>query len=224
MAYKIENLINNVEKNKNNIAKIIDTSYVKNSSSFTKKITKISIDTTPVYYDLYKFLGVTYSVGEVSPTPESAYDARLISGTTYAYSFIYPAFGFAVPFEETPESVTDGATPWEFQTSIAIIKSTILFSNISDLIVDGMSLISYVSNEDGSVVEDLKVVLEEESQSIDEVSIDFSEFYRWIQLSEGYQFEYYAIYPVPENHQITLTSNLYFYNTKNDYYAQKIII
>jgi len=206
----------------NDITKLPKFSYKKNTSSFLKKINIVEIDTTPVYYDLYNFKGITYSTGTISPEPESAYEKsdEPVSGDIYTYTFIYPIYGFSVLSGETPESVTGGATPWEFKTTVAVIKNKIHLPNMPDWAITGCKLISYLYNEDGSLVENLKIVLLEEGQNLDEISVDFSEFYRWVKLEEGYNFEQYVIYPIPENHQISLKSNLYIYNFKNNYYGQ----
>ena len=226
MSYIFQNFWDKNKRNKNRIGELSRFSQKENKSSFMKIINVIPIDTTLVYYDLYKFLGTTYSVGTVSPTPISAYDAELISGTTYAYTFIYPIYDFQVPVGEAPEDYTDGATPWEFQTTIAIVKSKIMFPNMPDWGVDGAKIISYLYKEDGTVVDNLKFVLREGSQNLDELSVDYGEFHRWVNLlddngeTNGYEFEYYCIFPIPDNQQIFLNANLYVYNLKNYYHVQ----
>ena len=138
----------------------------------------------------------------------------------YSYGFIYPIYGFSVPSGENPEDYTDGSSPWEFKTSIAIIKQSYEFHEMPEWMINGAKIISYLYNENGSIVENLKVILLNESQNMDEISVDFTEFYRWIELEKGYIFEYYAVFPVPENQQISLKSNLYIYNFKNNCYDQ----
>lgn len=204
--------------NENDIFKLTKFNYQKNTNSFLKKINVIQVDTTPTYYDLYKFLGITFSTGENPPNPPEVY--KDISDGNGWWSFFYPIYGFPVPLGENPEDYSYGATPWEFQTSIVIIKRLYEFPNIPDWVINGTKVISYLFNNDGSYIQNLKYILLPGSLNIDEFSIEFSEFYRWIKLEKGYNFEYYAIYPVPQNHQIFLNTKLYVYNFKNDYYGQ----
>jgi hypothetical protein len=222
---KIQNIFQDTYKNQREIFKQqrldfkneINKISLKNQSSFTNKINIVSIDTTPTYYDLYKYSGISQSIGSSSPSPASAYKATLISGSIYEYDFIYPTIGFAVPAGATPESYTDGATPWTFQTSIAIIKSRINFPNIPDWGIDGTKIICYLVNEDGSPVTNLSVTLQEGGENIEEITILFSYFYRWIKLDVGYDFEFYAIYPMVANSQVSLIANLYIYNKRKAY-------
>jgi len=221
---KINKLLNDAKRNEDRIDKLSIESQKKITTSYIKRLNKGSIDTTPVYYDLYNFLGTTYATGTTSPTPASAYIASLISGSIYSYTFKYPVYGFAVPDYLTPEDITDGATPWEFQTKIAVIKTIVELPNLSEWMLDGTKIISYLYNEDGSVVTDLKFIYLESGQNLDEQSVDFSTFHRWIKTENGFNLEYNAIYPIPENHDLSLVANLYMYNPKNDNYAQQIKI
>jgi len=221
---KINKLLNDVKRNQDRIDKLLKESYNKTTASYIKRLNKGSIDTTPVYYDLYNFLGVTYATGTTSPIPASAYiDVEEESGL-HSYTFKYPVYGFSVPDALTPEDITDGATPWEFQTKIAVIKTIINYPNLPDWALDGVKLLSYLYNEDGSIVNDLKFIYLESGQNLDEQSVDFSTFHRWIKTENGFNLEYNAIYPIPENHDLSLVANLYMYNPKNDNYAQQIKI
>ena len=210
---KYKSIYNNIITNENKIEFLQPLSYIKVNNSFIKKLNIISINTTPIYYDLYNFEGITFSTSE--PEPASAYEYRDIG-----YYFIYPVWGFVVPSGETPESITDGATPWQFQTTIAIIKTQLNFPKMPDWVIDGAKVISYLYNDDDSAVGDLAFTILPGGENMDAIVVDFSEFHRWIKLEEGYNFEYYAIYPVPENHQLHLNTNLYIYNPKNNYYGQ----
>lgn len=215
---KIERLGTDVKSlSKLNVQKKVDF--------FSKKINKIELDTTPVYYDLYNYNGITQAIGTaVSPTPESAYEATLISGTTYQYDFIYPIYGFVVPIGETPEDYTGGATPWTYKTTIAVVKTTMQFSEMPDWAIDGSKVVCYVSNDDGSMVGNLEFVLLAGGQDTQAITVDFSYCYRWIVLKDddnvttGYNFEFFAIYPIATGHKTNLYANLYFYNPK-DYYV-----
>lgn len=216
---RISRLIKKSEANNKDLLKLSKFRYSTNYSTFLKKLSYVELDTTPTYYDLYNFDGITYSTGETSPSPASAYSVTVISGSINAYSFIYPIYGFSVPIGEEPEDYTDGATPWTFKTTLAIIKSITHFPKMPEWAIDGAKLISYLYKQDGSIVQNLKVVLRESGQNLNELSVDLTEFYRWIELSEGYNFEHYAMYPLPENEEIFLNSKLYFFNPKN-YHAK----
>ena len=227
MGYSFAHNINKLKKDIKNQTVELDRIYENNKqkvvADFIRKQNKGIIDTTPVYFDLYNFSGVTYATGTTSPVPASAYIATLISGDIYGYSFKYPTYGFVVPYGETPESVTDGATPWEFQTTIAVVVSKTQFNNMPESAFDGMKIISYLYNESGSVVNNPEFIYLEEGQNLDKQSVEYANFHRWSKLGEiGYELEYYAIYPMPENEQLSLVANIYMYNSKNNLYSQQI--
>lgn len=223
-SHDINKLKNDIKQQSKKLDRIYENNKQKTVASFIRKQNKGNIDTTPVYYDLYNFTGVTYATGTTSPVPASAYISTLISGTTYSYSFKYPTYGFVVPHGETPESVTDGATPWEFQTTIAVVISKTQIDNMPEVAFDGMKVISYLYDEDGSTVEDLEFIYLEAGQNLDKQSVEYANFHKWVQLENntGYESQYYAIYPVPENQQLTLVANIYMYNSKSDIYSQQI--
>jgi hypothetical protein len=210
----VSRLWENIRKNQQDIFKLSGFTYQTNSNSFLRHVNIVSLDTTPVFYDLYKFLGITYANEAQEPASAYEYDAD-----SNSWVFILPTVGFAVPEGATPESQTEGATPWEYQTTIAIVKSSIDFPKMPDWGIDGAKLISYIANLNGTPVENIKVVLQSSGQNMDEISVDFNNFHRWIALEEGYRLEYYAIYPIT-NTQAVITSNLYIYNSKNTYYGQ----
>jgi len=221
---KLKNIRLNTEKQLHNMFRLKKFSYRTNTDNFMRNIQKVSIDTTPEYFNTYLFEGTLFYAGPSvdAPEPESAYrfeegDDNPDSGR---YTFIYPTWNFRSPAEESPESITDGAEPWTLQTSIGVIKSKLHFPKLPDRGIDGTKLIVYVNMLDGSPYTTTKFVYLQESQDFDELSVEFSYFYRWIKLSEGYDFEFYSIFPVAENEQLVVTANLYFYNTNSQYYAQ----
>ncbi|MFA5048518.1 MAG: hypothetical protein WC516_05855 [Patescibacteria group bacterium] len=213
---KITKEFGQIRKLQNDLFRLSRVSIQKSTDAFLKQINKVEIDTTPIYYDLYQFDGVTYAVGDGgSPAPASAYTATLISGSTYSYTFKYSIWAFPVLSGETPESITDGATPWTYQTTIAIVKKVINFAKMPDWAIDGSRLVCYMYNLDGSLVGNLEFILLEGGDNTQQMSVDFSYFYRWVKQIKGYDFEFYAIYPVDTGHNLTLSANLYFYNPKN---------
>ena len=216
----INNLKKQCDDNQSNITNLVDVSYLKRSSSFIKALNKISIDTTLTYYDLYNFLGTTYTSGSTPPTPVSAYTGNATDGWT----FKYPIYGFRTLLNQTPESLTDNAGPWEFQTTIALVQTNTQFIYMPEWAFDGCKVISYLYNTDGTIVEDLKFTLLESGQNQDEIYVDFTTFHKWAKLENGYELHFFAMFPIPENEDIKLNTYLYIYNPKGDYYAQQIKI
>lgn len=225
MKTNILEKINQINVINEDVEKLSKKVVQKRVDFFSKKINKIELDITPVYYDLYNYDGITQAIGiESSPTPESAYIATLISGSTYQYDFIYPVYGYVVPTGESPEDYTDGATPWTYKTTIAVVKTVLQFPEMPDWAVDGARVVCFVSNDDGTMVGDLEFVLSAGGQDTQAITVDFSYCHRWIVLKNdlgetvGYNFEFFAIYPVATGHVTNLYANLYFYNPK-DYYV-----
>lgn len=221
---KFRQLHNNIQNNLQKLHRWNRQNYISHANTFYKKITTVELDITPTYYDLYNFTGTTYAVDTTSPSPASAYTAEYVSTVGgvdyYAYTFIYPTYGFAVPSGEDPEDYSSGATDWEFETSIAIIKSTYSFPAMPDWGIDCAKIICYLENEDGSAIGDIKYILLDEGQNQDEISVDFKYFYRWVKLNEGYELKFYSIFPLVENRQTSLNAKIYFYNVKNLNYGQ----
>ena len=211
----IQDLFQKTKANQQEVFNLNKFSFNQHTDSFINKFQSVTLDLVPVYYDLYKFLGITYATGATSPTPASAYEEQ----ETEQWYFIYPTIGFAVVAGETPESVTDDVTPWQFQTTVAVIKSLFSFPKMPDWAIDGARHIAYLYKEDGTGYTSSKVILQAKSQDFNEISVDFNDFYRWIKLEDGYNFEYYAIYPLPTS-EVYLNTTIYFNNPKNTNYAQ----
>ena len=190
-------------------------SFEQHTDSFINRFQSVTLDLTPVYYDLYKFLGITYVTGATPPDPASAYEER----ETEQWYFKLPTIGFAAPAGETPESVTGGATPWEFQTTVAVVKTSKQFNKMPDWAIDGAKHISYLYKDDGTAYSSSKEILQTKSTNLNEISVDFNDFHRWVKLDSGYNFEYYAIYPLPSS-EVHLNTTIYFTNTKNTNYAK----
>ena len=214
LSNKFHNLYSHIKQNINYLDDLIQFTYTKNIKYFSRKVNIITIDTTPTYYDLYKFDGITELIGTTSPSPASAYTVTPVSDLMNSYDFIYPVFGFAVPLGDTPETYTNGATSWTFQTTIAIVKTIIHFPLMPDWAINGCKIISYLTSQDGSIVQNNKFILYPQGADTEELSVELSEFYRWVKLDKGYKLEYYAIYPIPSNQQISLNTKLYIYNPK----------
>ena len=212
----IQDVLDKQQKNTQKIFKSTKFSFKQHSSSFINKFRSVELEFTPVYYDLYKFLGITYSGGgDTSPVPESAY----IEQNSNEWYFKYPIIGFPVLAGATPESVTDGAETWEFQVTVAVIKSVTQFDKMPDWAIEGAKHVSYLYKTDGTPYTSSKEILQAKSTDLDEISVDFNNFHRWVKLTNGYNFEFYAIYPLTST-EIKLNTTLYFTNTKNTNYAK----
>lgn len=217
IRYSIEELWQTIKYNSFRISDFSKIEYTNNPNTFIKNIRFVSIDTTPQYYDLYNFLGTTSSTNQ--PSPASAYNYRYsINTASYAYYFIYPRRGFPVPSGESPEDYTDGATPWEFKTTISIVKTVYQFPKMPDWALDGAKLVAYLQRTDNQPVGNITYYLRAAGTNLNEITVDFNYFYRWVKLNEGYNFEFYAIYPFVDS-DIFINAKLYFYNPKKVYHG-----
>ena len=188
-----------------------------NVSNDFKNIHEIPLDTTITYYDLYDFKGTTYAVGTTSPTPADCYKAVLISGSTYSYTFIYPINAYPVPVGEDPEDIL-GCSPWEFNTTIAVVKTLYNLPSFPDWALEGAKVVSYLSSGAGITIPNLEI------EVTPGVFTGFNTYHRWIKTENGYDLEYQAYYPVPSGYTIDLNTNLYIYNKKvyDEYRPTKI--
>lgn len=162
------------------------------------KITEIEIDTTPIIYNLYDFLGITYQTGNPAPEPSSAYE----SGESGGWLFKYPIQAFRVPQNQTPSELTGGTLEedWEYTKTIAVINQAIYINNITEELLNYTKLKSYLYNQNN------------EDVSCD----DFSELYRWHKEPNGYTFYYNAFFTIEqEDSQVFLKANLLIGNPKN---------
>lgn len=210
----ISDLYQNNRENQQRVFELTKINLQLHATSLITKSNIIEIDTTPTYVDMYKFLGLTYTTDESSAIPASAYEER-----DNGYHWIYPIYNFPVPAGQTPESITGGATPWEYKLTLATVKTTVNFPLMPDWGIDGARLVTYLYRNDGTPVGYLKAILLAQGQNLNEISIEFNYFYRWVKLQTGYRFEFYAIYPLQDS-EIKLKANLYISNVRKDYNVQ----
>ena len=106
-----------------------------------EKVIKTSIVHEPVLYDLYKFLGVTYTNIETGAVPAELYQSN---PTMTAWTFLLPVFGYKVPHGEDPEALLGtGEGSWEFQTTIAIVKTRIHLPGIPEYLINKARVFSF---------------------------------------------------------------------------------
>jgi hypothetical protein len=163
-------------------------------SSF-KKTSRFPLDTTPNFYNLYNFTGVTYrSGGGNPPTPLSCYKEDP-PGT---WRFIYPYYDYRVPVSNTPED-TSGCEGWELASSIGNIRTTLKFPGLLEDNIYSFELLSYLYDNEGNTVD----------------SENFAQFYKWTKDGDGYDFSFYAYWEIPVNKEILLKAELVLLNKTN---------
>lgn len=190
------------------VAQLTPIKKVEYSVNIFEKKSELEIDTTPVIYDLYNWLGITYSTGQgvngdESPQPASAYIES--NGSFY---FKYPILDFRVPQPEKPHTLT-GTLPeeWEYVKTVASVKTSIFIRNITEEILNHIKIKTYLYNTAN------------EPLSND----SFSELYRWNKESNGYTFNYNAFFTIEqENSQLLLYASLILDNPKQFDTLQKI--
>jgi len=161
-----------------------------------------SITHTPIIYDLYRFLGVTYTNNESLAVPAELYTAN---EDDTVFTFNLPVYGYAVPQYTDPFDST-GVDTWEYQLSVAIIKTRINYANITSDIVHRSNLFTYLTTDNNTEIPSLQILID----PIKEIYTDFSHFFRWIELTSGYDLEIYAFYPLVENINLSLITNVVF--------------
>ena len=201
--YKIPQLLNDVTANESTIA-FLKLSKIKNTA--TNNFEKFDVSTlvhAPVIYDLYKFLGVTYTNNLDGAVPPNCYD---FDGT--AYRFNLPVYGYRVPQGVDPVVFSGGATPWQFITSINIIHTRVNYLNLPDTYIKKTKVVSYLYTDDNIPIPSLNVLID----PISEIYTDFSYFYRWLKVTDGYILDFYAFFPYFTTVEVKLKTNVYFLN------------
>lgn len=201
---KLNELYSNVQRYKAQVPELTKPKPVEHPITYLKKNRKVEIPTTPVYYDLYNWLGTTYaSGGGDSPEPASAYD---FDG---GYVFKYPVFDFRVPKGSTPMDIVIGSTEeqWEYSSSIAIINSSVFLRDVDETLLNFIKVKSYLYNDN------------DEPASCD----DFSEIYRWHKDINGYTFYYNAFFSVDQDEPQLLIKAELILMSPHDYDAQSSI-
>lgn len=195
---KLEKTWNNIYTNKQSSEELDPIKIIEVPLSTLKKTSRFSLDTDPIFYDLYDFKGITSRQGGGNaPSPLSCY----VEDPIGTWNFIYPVFDFRVPSGEDVETFS-GCPDWEFQSSIGIIRYVLKFPGLREEDIYSFDLLSYLYNEADEEVE----------------SGDFSQFYRWIKKDTSYDFHYHAFFTIPEGTELLLKAELVLVN-KKDYNA-----
>lgn len=195
---KLNALYSKVQEQKKQVPELVKPEPIEHSVATFKKNQKIEIDTTPQYYDLYRWWGVTYSSSPVEPA--SAYEFG-----NPGYYFKYPTVDFRVPKGSTPTQEVPGTDEdnWEYTSSIAIVKSAVFIKNINEKLLNYTKLKSYLYNDSN------------EPASAE----DFSQITRWHKENNGYTFYYNAFFSVAQDDpQLLIKAELILRNP-NDYDA-----
>jgi hypothetical protein len=201
VKYKLSQLLNDVTANESSIdfLKFLDVS---NSASNNFEKFNVSVLThVPVVYDLYKFLGTTYTNNPEGAVPPGLYD---FDGT--AYTFNLPVYGYRVPQGVDPVVYSGGATPWEFITSVNIIRTRVNYLNLPDSYIKKSKIVSYLYTDDNTPIPSLNILID----PINEIYTDFSYFYRWLKVDDGYVLDFYAFFPYFTTVEVKLKTNVYF--------------
>jgi hypothetical protein len=201
VKYKLSQLLNDVTANESSIdfLKFLDVS---NSASNNFEKFNVSVLThAPVIYDLYKFLGITYTNSEAGAVPPERYD---FDGT--AYRFNLPVYGYRVPQGIDPVVFSGGATPWQFITSVNIIRTRTNYLNLPDSYIKKVKVVNYLYTDDNSPIPSLNILID----PISEIYTDFSYFYRWLKVDDGYVLDFYSFFPYFPTIEVKLKTNVYF--------------
>ena len=203
VKYKIPQLLRDVKFNESKID-FLKLSKINNTS--TNNFENFNVSTlvhAPVIYDLYKFLGTTYTNNEATAIPPSCYD---FDGT--AYRFNLPIYGYRVPQGVDPIAFSGGATPWQFITSINIIRTRVNYLNLPDSYIKKTKVVSYLYTDDNSPIPSLGILID----PINEIYTDFSYFYRWLKVTDGYILDFYSFFPYFPTVEVKLKTDVYFLN------------
>lgn len=196
----IQKLTNGIEFNESviDILKIPSLNKAVNNATELYKLN--SLEHIPILYDLYKFMGVTSTNDPAYAVPANLYE--LVGN---AYMFKLPIWGYRVPYGENPQTIT-GGSPWQFVTTITIIKTKVHYLNLTDLLVKKSKIVSYLSTDGNVGLPPFNVTID----PINELSTDFATFYRWIKVTDGYELEYYSFFPFSNDVNVTLNTSVYF--------------
>lgn len=164
-----------------------------------------TISHSPVIYDLYRYLGVTYTNDVNFAVPAELYTAN---ENNSVFTFNLPTYGYAVPFDVDPNELLGTVNAWEYQVSVAIIKTKINYTGLTSDIVRRANLVTLLETDSNITIPSLQVLID----PIKEIYTDFSYFYRWIELASSYDLEIYAFYPLTNNVNLTMTTNITFFS------------
>lgn len=185
-----------VQENKDETEKLDPINVIEVPYTTLKKTSRFPLDTTPNYYNLYDYTGVTYiSGGSNQNIPNSSLYTENPTGT---WNFNLPIYNYRVPVGTTPQEQS-GSDEWELASSIGNIKAVVKFESLPERDIYSFDLLSYLYDEEGNVVE----------------SENFSQFYRWVKTGAGYDFYYHAFWTIPEDKEILLKAELVLLNKKN---------
>jgi len=201
--YKIPQLLSDVTANESTID-FLKLSKIKNTA--TNNFENYNVSTlvhVPVLYDLYNFLGTTYTNNPAGAVPPGCYD---FDGT--AYIFNLPVYGFRVPQGVDPVVFSGGATPWQIITSVNIIRTRTNYLYLPDSYIKKARVVSYLYTDDNTPIPSLNVLID----PISEIYTDFSYFYRWLKVDDGYILDFYSFFPYFPTVEVKLKTNVYFLN------------
>jgi hypothetical protein len=201
VKYKIPQLLRDVTANESSIdfLKLLDV-----SNSGCNNFENFNVSTlnhVPIIYDLYNFLGITYTNNEAGAIPASCYD---FDGT--AYRFNLPVYGYRVLQGVDPVVFSGGATPWEFITSVNVIHTRVNYLNLPDSYIKKVKIVSYLYTDNNTSIPSLNILID----PISEIYTDFSYFYRWLKVTDGYVLDFYSFFPYFTTIEVKLKTNAYF--------------
>lgn len=175
------------------------------SNTATNNFENFNVSTlvhVPILYDLYNFTGVTYTNNPAHAVPVNLYDFDGV-----AYTFNLPVYGYRVPYGENPTTIT-GTSSWDFLTTINIIRTKIIYLNLPDSYIRKTRIVSYLYTDDNTPIPSLKILVD----PINEIFTDFSYFYRWLKVTDGYLLDFYSFFPYFLSVEVKLKTNVYFLN------------
>jgi hypothetical protein len=200
--YKIPQLLSDVTANESTID-FLKLSKIKNTA--TNNFENYNVSTlvhVPVLYDLYNFRGTTYTNDPAGAIPPECYD---FDGT--AYIFNLPIWGFRVAKDVDPEVLT-GASPWLFLTTVNFIHTRINYLNLPDSYIKKAKVVSYLYTDDNTPIPSLNILIDQ----YNDLYTDFSYFYRWLKVDDGYILDFYSFFPYFPTVEVKLKTNVYFLN------------
>ena len=169
-----------------------------------------TIDHTPVVFDLYNWLGVTFTTAETSPEPTSLYQRNALDT---GWEFILPIFGYRIPHQADVETIT-GSSDWEFNTSVVASKTKVFYQGLTERTLDRLRVVTILSarNQDQLLVPISSSAFKILIDPINNIFTNYSIFTRWVKQNNGYDLEVYSFYPLLDNLDIKLTTKVYGIN------------
>jgi hypothetical protein len=195
----IPKIFNDIKFNKISIDFLKESNVISGYNNSLEKNIKTEFEHVPTLFDLYKFKGITYTNNEADATPAEVYEEL----TPDAWTFILPVYGYRVESGVDPAVLT-GASPWEFITTICIVKSKIHYINLSDNLISKARIINYLYTADNSPLPTFKILID----PINDLYADYTYFYRWVKSNDEWDLEFYAFYPYYAN--VLMSTSIYF--------------